>query len=138
MIDDILDKVTIGEKYDPAMKITDPEEAKEYFEKCVEHNMRISGNSRAEAEKNERSSLAYYAAYGSSEQMDRVNRLFNTTHPFFGDPGALSHEELFKIGGEWAENKGKIKDPPVGRHEVVSIEDPEEYADTVLRKEPEE
>lgn len=37
---------TIGEKYDPAMKITDPEEAKQYFEACVLQNMIVSRNSR--------------------------------------------------------------------------------------------
>lgn len=45
-----LDQITIGDKYDPAMKITDQAEADAYFELCVEHSMRF-GNDRAEAER---------------------------------------------------------------------------------------
>ena len=35
------EKLTIGDKYDPAMKIEDQAEADEYFEACVQHQMRF-------------------------------------------------------------------------------------------------
>lgn len=31
--------MTIGEKYGPAMEITDPDDAKEYFEACVQQTI---------------------------------------------------------------------------------------------------
>jgi len=37
---------TLGEKYHPAMEVQSQEEADAYFEKCVEHMMRIEGCSR--------------------------------------------------------------------------------------------
>ena len=75
--------VTIGDKYGPAMKITDPVEAQEYFERCVRHAM-LCGQTRQEAESVERQNLGYFAGYYDRETMERVNRLFRTTHPIFG------------------------------------------------------
>jgi len=103
-------KITIGEKYDPAMSITDAKEAREYFELCVEHTMR-SGKSRVEAEEIERKNLGYYAGYYDSATRARVERLFNCAHPFFGaiaEKGSPTQEEAFKIGcklgREWAQS----------------------------------
>ena len=78
------DKITIGDKYGPAMAITDQEEADVYFEVCMEHCMRF-GKSREEAEKIEKENLGYYAGYYNDETMARVNRLFRTRHPIFGN-----------------------------------------------------
>jgi len=77
--------MTVGDKYGPAMQITEQAEADKYFELCVEHTMRISQKSRQEAEDIERSNLGYYAGYYDAETMKRVNRLFHCTHPIFGD-----------------------------------------------------
>lgn len=77
------DRITIGEKYSPAMKITDPQEAQAYFEECVIHCMR-DGKTREEAEAMERSNLGYYAGYYDSKTRARVERLFNCSHPIFG------------------------------------------------------
>ena len=76
-------KVTNGDKYGPAMEITDQVEADAYFEKCVRHMM-SQGRSRDKAEQIERSNLGYYSGYYSNETMARVQRLFRCAHPVFG------------------------------------------------------
>lgn len=64
-------KITFGEKYDPAMAITDQAAADEYFESLVEHTMRF-GADRVEAERLERKNLGYFAGYYGSETRERV------------------------------------------------------------------
>jgi hypothetical protein len=94
------DKITIGDKYGPALDITDQAEADEYFERCVRHTMRF-GKTRAEAETIEKSNLGYYAGYGSSETRERVERLFRCSHPVFGSiaaNGSPSPLEAFAAG----------------------------------------
>ena len=59
-------ETTIGEKYKPAMEITDPQEAARYFEECVAHAMSF-GADRTEAERIERANLGYFAGYYSSD-----------------------------------------------------------------------
>lgn len=75
--------ITIGEKYAPAMDITDQEVADAYFEACVQHTMDW-GKSREEAENTERENLGYYAGYYGNETRERVERLFGCAHPVFG------------------------------------------------------
>lgn len=82
-MDTFPDKITIGDKYRPAMEIREQAEADAYFEKCVEHTMR-HGHDRASAESIERSNLGYYAGYGDSETRERIERLFRCAHPIFG------------------------------------------------------
>jgi hypothetical protein len=69
--------ITIGEKYGPAMEITDQAEADAYFERCVQHTMSY-GKSRDEAEAIERINFGYYSGYYNVETMTRVNRLFQS------------------------------------------------------------
>jgi hypothetical protein len=92
--------ITIGDKYDLAMKITDPIEAQEYFEACVQHTMSFYGKNREDAVSIERHNLGYYAGYYNHETRLRVERLFNCSHPIFRE--ACKHtptaEEAFKIG----------------------------------------
>ena len=98
------EKITIGEKYGPAMQMTDPREAAEYFESCVEHMMRF-GKSREEAESTERQNLGYFAGYYDHETRLRVEQLFNCVHPIFG--AAKEHipiaEEAFELGRKLGE-----------------------------------
>ncbi len=77
------DEINIGDKYGPAMKITDQAAAKAYFDCCVEHNMRF-GNDRDAAETIERCNLGYYAGYSDHETRLRVERLFGCNHPILG------------------------------------------------------
>lgn len=79
-------RYTIGQKYGPAMEITEPEEAAWYFEQCVRHSMSLGvvGISRDRAVSNERISIAYYAGYYDHETRLRVERLFHCAHPNFG------------------------------------------------------
>lgn len=77
------ENITIGDKYGPAMKITEQAEADAYFEACVEHTMRF-GHSRERAEEIERANIGYYGGYYDAETMARTQRLFRCAHPLFG------------------------------------------------------
>ena len=70
------DKITIGEKYCPAMRITDKAEADAYFAECVEHTMQRFGKSRDEAETVERANLGYYAGYYDTATREREKSIF--------------------------------------------------------------
>lgn len=94
------DEMTISEKYDPAMKITDQKEADLYFDACIEHTMRFN-KTREQAEAIERINLGYYAGYYSNEVRERVERLFKCAHPVFGkiaERGAPTFEQAFDAG----------------------------------------
>lgn len=98
------ERITLSEKYDPAMKIEDQVEADAYLEACVEHTMRF-GKSRADAEKIERSNLGYFAGYYKAETRARVERLFRCAHPIFGaiaTQGVPGSEEAFEAGRRMA------------------------------------
>jgi len=100
----IPDETTMGEKYNPAMEIEDQVIADEYFEMLVEHNMRISDNSRLEAENIERSNLGYIAGYYDHETRLRVEKLFVCRHPMLGKASdeKPTPEEAFEMGQQWA------------------------------------
>jgi hypothetical protein len=93
-------QITIGEKYGPAMEITEQAEADAYFEQCVEHTMTF-GRTRHEAETIERANLGYYAGYYDAATRERVERLFACAHPVFGKIdrfGAPTADEAFAAG----------------------------------------
>lgn len=93
-------KITIGDKYGPAMKMTDAAEASDYFERCVQHTMTF-GTDRKEAERIERTNLGYYAGYYDNETRRRVEKLFACSHPIFGaisKVGAPTSEEAMQAG----------------------------------------
>ncbi len=101
------EKITTGEKYDPAMNILDQDKTDEYFELCVQHNM-ARGTSREEAESIERQNLGYYAGYYSDETRKRVEKLFHAQHPIFGS-GTPTTEEALEAGRNFAEGVTKSK-----------------------------
>lgn len=78
------DKMTIGELYNPAMKITTQNEATEYLKMLIERRLRVSPMNENEAMKCELGNLGYYAGYFDPETYERVQRLFNCQHPIFG------------------------------------------------------
>lgn len=94
--------LTIGEKYDPAMKITDPQEAAVYWEACVQHTMKYGNVSREEAESIERQNFGYYAGYYDTATRERVERLFNSPHPMIGSvQNTPPAEKVLEIGRTW-------------------------------------
>lgn len=102
------DIITNGEKYGPAMEITDEVTARAYFERCVEHAMRrFPDKTREEVEAIERSNLGYYAGYYSEATRARVERLFAAVHPIFGSMQEKQPrpEEAFEMGKRWAEGR---------------------------------
>ena len=94
------DKISFEELLGPAMKITDQAEADEYFDAMVARDIRL-GYSREQAEAMEKENIGYYAGYYDNKTRERVERLFNTKHPFFGAiavKGAPTAEDAFRIG----------------------------------------
>jgi len=98
------DKISIGDKYGPAMKITDQAEAAAYFEACVEHCMRFD-RTQEEAETIEKSNLGYFAGYYDHATRQQVERIFQCYHPVFGKAGTtpVSPEEALAAGKAMAE-----------------------------------
>lgn len=100
-------QITIGDKYGPAMEITEQSEANSHFEECVAHCM-LFGVSRKEAEKIERSNIGYYAGYYSSETRARVEKLYQCAHPVFGsieEKGPPTVAEALWAGVQMAKSK---------------------------------
>jgi len=92
--------ITIGEKYRPAMEITDQAAADAYFEECVQHTM-SHGKDREEAQRIERANLGYFAGYYNPETRERVERLFRCSHPIFGsiaENGSPTPEQAYAAG----------------------------------------
>ena len=76
----------------PAMEIKDQAEADEYLEALVQNHMKHFDWSREYATKVHKNNLGYFAGYYDSETMERVNRLFRTTHPILGSAFAAETE----------------------------------------------
>jgi len=95
-------RATIGELYNPAMKMTDQAEADVYFARLVEHHVMVDPKlTREEAESIQRQNLGYYAGYYDVETRERVERLFVCAHPVFGPiatRGQPTAEEAFRLG----------------------------------------
>jgi len=103
----IPDHITIGDKYGPAMLISTQLDADRYLSQCVEHCVRISGKTKAEAESIERQNIGYYAGYCSNETRKRVEHLFRCQHPIFGsisETGPPTPKMAFKAGQVTATN----------------------------------
>lgn len=82
------DKITYGEKYGKAMDITDPKEARAYFKECVEHQIRIGGYNREQAEAIERQNIGYWSGYFKEDVRQRVRVLYGATHPLLARAGS--------------------------------------------------
>ncbi len=99
-------EVTLGDKYGPAMEITDQAKADEYFEKLVDHTeeLRVRDGrpvNRESAAAIERINLGYYAGYYDNETRERVERLFKCSHTIFGSiakKGPPTAIEAFESG----------------------------------------
>lgn len=100
--------ITMGDKYGPAMEITDPAEARKYFKMCVDHTRIAFEKTREEAEVIERSNLGYYAGYYDHATRLRVEKLFECAHPVFGKAAERvpTAEEALAAGISMAKAKG--------------------------------
>ncbi len=97
------DDISPAHKYGPALLITGAEEARAYFELCVEHTLRTSEVDRQAAERIERENIGYWGGYGTFEQRQRMERLFGAVHPVFGstERGPVTAEQAMALGQRW-------------------------------------
>ncbi len=96
---------TIGELYRPAMQIKDAAEAREYFAELVRWHSKKWGKTESESIATMKSNLGYFAGYYDSETRQRVETLFECSHPIFGsvaENGTPSAETAFAKGVELA------------------------------------
>jgi hypothetical protein len=80
------DSLTYEESLSPAMKITEQEDADQYFKDYVEWMTKNFKDADGKYTPEEvcKINLGYYAAYYDLETRERVERLFITRHPVFG------------------------------------------------------
>ena len=101
---------TYGDILGPAMKITDPDDAKQYLESYIEYLIPyvIENNENVtdefiytESVNIAKRNLGYYAGYYDNETRKRVEKLFECSHPIFGSieiNGEISPESAFELG----------------------------------------
>jgi len=90
------------------MDVRTKEEADAYFEKLVKLQV-DHGVHRDIASKVIKGNLAYWAAYGDDERRERIERLFDCVHPFFGsikELGSPTAHESFQLGANRAAGTG--------------------------------
>lgn len=80
-------KLTIGEVYSPAMNADTEDEAMKYLSVLIKRKMKLLGINESAAKEMELHNIGYYAGYCDDETRKRVNRLYKTTHPVFGNWG---------------------------------------------------
>lgn len=101
--------LTYGECLGPAMKITDESDAKQYFvdyaafiQKHLDAKPRHDAQTASDIA---RINLSYYAGYYDNGTRERVERLFECSHPAFGaiaKNGAPTVKEAFDAGKRMA------------------------------------
>ncbi len=99
---------TYGDLYDPAMEVQTKEEATAYFDKLVQ--LQVANGVPADiATIVIKNNLGYWAAYGDEERRERIERLYECEHPYFGAiavNGRPTTEEAFQIGTNRARGSG--------------------------------
>lgn len=92
------------------MKITEVEDAKQYFNKYVEfiipHVVEKNPKHSDDDIVNEsisvaKSNIGYFSGYCDEETRNRVSRIFEAEHPIFGS-GNPTSEEAFEMGKRFA------------------------------------
>jgi len=95
------DELTYGEILSPAMKITDPEDAKQYFKSYVNWIQKyLDKEPRTDnktAEQIAKVNLGYFAGYYNNDVQKRVEQLFGAIHPIFGS-SVPTPKEAFEKG----------------------------------------
>jgi len=83
------EELTYRECLGPAMEITTKEDAVQYMNDYVAYIQKALDNEprtdNMSAEQIAKINLGYYAGYYDAETMQRVNELFSTRHPIFGN-----------------------------------------------------
>lgn len=103
-------ELTYDECLGPAMKITDPKDAQQYFKayiawirKAIDRDKPDHGMTAKQVAK---SNLGYYTGYYDHETRLRVEKLFMCAHPIFGKASSgkpLTPMEAFEIGKKLGE-----------------------------------
>jgi len=97
--------LTYRECLAPAMEITEQADADQYKADYVafiqKHLDKEPRNDNMTAEQIANVNLGYYAGYYDGVTMERVNRLYKTTHPVFGNSTPTA-EEAFEAGRQAA------------------------------------
>lgn len=107
--------LTSGECLNPAMQITDQEDATQYLEKYIAYIQKaLDKEPRSDdmtAEAIAKANIGYFAGYYSNEVRARVEKLFLCSHPIFGkieETGPISAETAFEAGVNYAlKNKNR-------------------------------
>lgn len=100
---------TYGDLYDPAMDVQTKEEAAAYFKKLQDYNSG-KGVPEAASENFLKVNLAYWAAYGGDERRERIERLYDCEHPYYGKISEYGRPTLEEIA-ELSINRGKVSGP---------------------------
>lgn len=91
--------MTYGDLYDPAMEVQTKEEASAYLAKLVQ--LQVDHGVHADiASKVIKANLGYWAAYGGDERRERIERLYECEHPYFGAiavNGQPTTDEAFQL-----------------------------------------
>lgn len=99
---------TYGDLYDPAMKVQTKEAAAAYFKKL--QDLQSENGVHPDISENIlKVNLAYWAAYGSNEQRERIERLYDCEHPYFGsfkENGRPTTDEASELGTNRAKGDG--------------------------------
>lgn len=96
--------LTYGECLHPAMKITDPEDAKQYLRDYIAYQQKhLNSEPRTDnktAEEICKINLGYFAGYYDNETRARVETLFCCSHPIFGNVsnGSPTAEQALEAG----------------------------------------
>lgn len=103
-----------------AMQVQTQAQADEIFRALVVLIMQDIGESEEEATRSARHDLGYFAGYYDDETRERVERLFQCEHPFFGSiakNGPPTPKEAFEAGiayGEWVRRRIQERDDAHG------------------------
>lgn len=94
--------LSYGESLEPAMEITDQEDADQYFADMVAYTRRkIDEDPEIDSDPEEvcRTNLGYFAGYYSQEVRKRVEKLFGAVHPYLGSVNKENtSEEIISTG----------------------------------------
>lgn len=110
-------EMTYGQVLDPAMKITDVDDATQYLQSYIEYLIPYVVDTHKdqdedfiydEAVRIAKHNLGYYAGYYDDKTRKRVEKLFNCSHPIFGSiesNGTPTAQQAFELGKSLATQK---------------------------------